>query len=64
MSITDISDIYAEVEAEYAWRQDEIRFFQNQSTNAPENKQDQFRRVLILLLYAHFEGFCKFALIM
>jgi len=64
MSITDISDIYAEVEAEYAWRQDEIRFFQNQSTNAPENKQDQFRRVLILLLYAHFEGFCKFALIL
>jgi hypothetical protein len=57
----NIDDIFAELEREQAWRYDEIRFFQNQSTNAPENKQDQFRRILILLLYAHFEGFCKFA---
>lgn len=62
MSVTDISDILAQIEAEQTWRYDEIRFFQNQSTNVPLDKQDQFRRVLILLLYAHFEGFCKFAL--
>ncbi|MFN9836724.1 MAG: MAE_28990/MAE_18760 family HEPN-like nuclease, partial [Pseudanabaena sp.] len=61
MSVTDISDILAQIEAEQTWRYDEIRFFQNQATNVPLDKQDQFRRVLILLLYAHFEGFCKFA---
>jgi RiboL-PSP-HEPN len=57
----NIDDILAELEIEQTWRYDEVRFFQNQSTNAPENRQDQFRRILILLLYAHFEGFCKFA---
>ena len=56
----NIADIWAEIESEQAWRQDEIRFFQNQSTFVANDKQDQFRRVLILLLYAHFEGFCKF----
>src|SRR5206468_479036 len=29
---------------------------------AAEDQQNQFRRALILILYAHFEGFCKFAL--
>jgi MAE_28990/MAE_18760-like HEPN len=62
MSIEDISDAIAQIESEQAWRYDEVRFFQNQSTYVSPDKQDQFRRVLILLLYSHFEGFCKFAL--
>jgi hypothetical protein len=62
MNNVDISSVSAEIEAEQTWRYDEIRFFQNQSTNLADDKQDQFRRVLVLLLYAHFEGFCKFAL--
>ncbi|BFM40525.1 MAE_28990/MAE_18760 family HEPN-like nuclease [Synechocystis sp. LKSZ1] len=60
----NISDVWAEIEAEQAWRQDEIRFFQNQSTFVAPEKQDHFRRALILLLYAHFEGFCKFVFIL
>lgn len=62
MSIIDIASVLAEIEAEQTWRYDEIRFFQNQSTVISLDKQDQFRRVLVLLLYAHFEGFCKFIL--
>jgi RiboL-PSP-HEPN len=61
MSIQNIEDILTELEREQTWRYDEIRFFQNQSTQVSDVRQNQFRRVIILLLYAHFEGFCKFA---
>lgn len=59
----NLADLRAELEANQAWRRDEIRFFQNHMVwiNA-EEKQDQYRRALVLILYAHFEGFCKFAL--
>src|SRR5574337_1061994 len=58
----NIPELWAEIEAEQEWRQSEIRFFQNQILNiTSEKEQDKFRRVLILMLYAHFEGFCKFA---
>ncbi|MDH4472190.1 MAG: MAE_28990/MAE_18760 family HEPN-like nuclease [Fluviicola sp.] len=57
-----IEDLWTEIEAEQTWRTDEIRFLQNQlSTLQSENDKDQFRRAVILMLYAHFEGFCKFA---
>lgn len=59
----NIAQLWAELENDQAWRQREIRFFQNQSAKLEsEKEQNQFRRPLILLLYAHFEGFCKFAL--
>jgi hypothetical protein len=59
----NIPELRGELEAEMAWRQDEIRFFQNQGADLDdEDRQEQYRRALILVLYAHFEGFCKFAL--
>lgn len=54
----------AELEADRTWRQDEIRFFQNQGAALNEIEKEQFRRAIILLLYAHFEGFCKVAFIL
>lgn len=61
----NIAEIYAEIEDEQFRRVEEILFFQNQSELIVDTgKQDQFRRVLVLLLYAHFEGFCKFSLIL
>lgn len=58
----NIENLWAEIEAEQTWRTDEIRFFQNQaSLIASEEGQNQFRRAVVLLVYAHFEGFCKFA---
>jgi hypothetical protein len=58
----NLPDLSAQLESELAWRQEEIRFFQNRGTMLlrPE-EQDQYRRAVVLVLYAHFEGFCKFA---
>jgi hypothetical protein len=57
------AELWAEIEADQAWRLDEIRFFQNRLSDLDsEDEKSQFRRALILILYAHFEGFFKFAL--
>jgi MAE_28990/MAE_18760-like HEPN len=59
----NLVQLRAELEADQAWRRDEIRFFQNQTARLnAEEQQNPFRRVLILLLYAHFEGSSRFAL--
>ncbi len=61
----NIAEIWAEIEKDLAWRQDELRFFQNQLVSLPsDDEQRRFRRALVLLLYAHFEGFCRFALLL
>jgi hypothetical protein len=53
---------WAEIEAEQAWREAEIRFLQNQLALLEEEEaRDRFRRTLIVMLYSHLEGFCKFA---
>jgi hypothetical protein len=59
----NIAQLWAQIEEDLRWRQDEIRFFRNH-LEAIDSEQDRerFRRALVLLLYAHFEGFCKFAL--
>lgn len=59
----NLPELWAEIEADQAWRQDEIRFFQNRLSDLDsESDKNQFRRALILILYAHFEGFFRFAL--
>lgn len=58
----NLADLWAQIEADFAWRQDEIRFLRNQASAISDvSVQDRFRRAAILLLYAHFEGFCHFA---
>jgi hypothetical protein len=60
-----LADLRAQLEADRAWREDEIRAFQNRgATISDEEELKRYRRVLILLLYAHYEGFCKFALVL
>jgi hypothetical protein len=53
--------IRAELDQEMAWRVEEIKFFQNQGNLLNEEQKNRYRRALILILYSHFEGFCKFA---
>jgi hypothetical protein len=60
----NIPDLWAEIEREHAWRIDELRFFQNQLINFDSDSEKKtYRKALVLLLYSHFEGFCKFALV-
>lgn len=58
----EIDAIVAQIEEDTFWRQNEIRFYQNTlaSITDPEDKK-RFRRALVVMLYAHFEGYTKFA---
>jgi hypothetical protein len=54
----------AELEDERTWRRDEIRFLMNRLADLDtDDDRDRYRRAALLLLYAHFEGFCKTALL-
>ncbi len=57
----DLSSLWAQIEQEQTWRTDEVRFFDNLVSKVTESDKDRLRRANILLLYAHYEGFCKFA---
>jgi len=55
-------DIAIQLEQDLAWRKDEIRVLENSLQALDESDAYDFsRRALILMLYAHFEGFCKHA---
>lgn len=58
----DINAFRTELEADWAWRNEELRLLKNLSTSLPENKAEIYRRSLVVFLYAHFEGFFQFAL--
>ena len=55
-------ELRTQLELELAWRQEELAFLQNQINYVCDEKRDQYRKSLILMLYAHFEGFVKIAL--
>jgi hypothetical protein len=58
----NLADLRAELEADRAWREEEIRAFQNRGSEIEDKGElKRYRRALVLLLYAHYEGFCKFA---
>ncbi|MEX1030308.1 MAG: MAE_28990/MAE_18760 family HEPN-like nuclease [Paenibacillaceae bacterium] len=57
-----IDDIYAQIEEEITWRRDEIRFLKNQLQSIHnDNDKKRYRKSLIVMLYSHYEGFCKTA---
>ncbi len=59
----DIASLRAELESDRAWRDEELAKFHNIGSGiGNEDDQKRYRRALVLLLYAHFEGHCKFAL--
>jgi len=56
--------VYEDIENDRAQREREIRLIENiGSRTEDEAEQGILRRSIILLTYAHFEGFCKFALL-
>ena len=57
-----IDDVWAQLETDLAWRQDELRAMSNlQTTMKDEPEKGRLRRALLVMLYAHVEGFCKIA---
>ncbi|WP_332302529.1 MAE_28990/MAE_18760 family HEPN-like nuclease [Rhizobium sp. GR12] len=56
-------DVHAELEADRASREAEIRLIE-QMHDSSDNEDDQvrLRRIIVMLTYAHLEGFCRFAL--
>ena len=55
--------LHAELETERAWREEELRFLQNRCKDLSEMDKEKYTRALILMVYAHVEGFTKFALL-
>lgn len=53
-------DIYAQIEEELTWRQNEIRFLKNQLSNiVSDSDKKRYRKSLVVMLYSHYEGYCK-----
>jgi hypothetical protein len=57
-------EVFEDIENDRAHREREIRLIENiASRTESEAEGNMLRRSLVLLTYAHFEGFCKFALL-
>lgn len=61
--LVDAAALRAEMEQDLAWRDDELRFMENQAAGLPEPSASRYRRAMVLLVYAHLEGFVKFAFV-
>lgn len=62
MEDTKILSIREELENELTWREAELRFLKNQMVNINKDEdRDIYRKSLVVMLYAHYEGFCTFA---
>ncbi len=60
MPAVDLADVRAQIELEREWREAELRFFRNRlAFISGEAKQKVYRKALVVMLYAHFEGLCK-----
>ena len=60
----DISDFRSQLEFERTWRLDELRLLENQIDGVGgEEEQRRYRKMLVVMLYSHFEGYCKIALL-
>lgn len=58
----DVAEVRAELEEELTHRLDEIRFFRNQLDEIDAvDEKERYCKCLIVMLYAHFEGFWKAA---
>jgi hypothetical protein len=56
------AEFRAQVEQDYNWRDAELRILSNQQGGASTDVvRSALRRAQVVMLYAHFEGFCKIA---
>ncbi|WP_431042643.1 MAE_28990/MAE_18760 family HEPN-like nuclease [Streptomyces sp. P1-3] len=63
MSEADAVAIRATLEGEMTWRRNEVRRLRNmQSLDISQDSRESLRRALLVMLYAHLEGYTKFSL--
>ena len=58
----DPADFRAQLEHDLTWRQGELRHLRNQfglTSICDDGREKLYLKVLIIMLYSHFEGFCK-----
>lgn len=56
-------DLYSDLEADRRSREEEMLIFERLIPSASEGDRESLKRSLVLLIYAHVEGFCKFSLL-
>lgn len=57
-------EVREQMEEEFSWRKQEMIFLKNMLAEInKEDSQDKYRKSLIVMLYSHFEGFCKTSLL-
>jgi len=62
MDEAKIINIREELENELTWRENELKLLKNQLVKIQTKKeQNIYRKSLVVMLYAHYEGFCNFA---
>ncbi len=55
-------DLRKQLELDLEWRQKEMRLFYNMLSNIDDDEEKRsYCKALIVMLYSHFEGFCKLA---
>jgi hypothetical protein len=54
-------DFRAQLQYDLEWREREFTLLINQLGNMSEYDKKIYRKTLLVMLYSHFEGFCKFA---
>lgn len=58
-----LAEVWAQLEEDISWRQKELRLLSNAlAAMARRSDRDLARRAMLVMLYAHTEGFCKVAL--
>jgi hypothetical protein len=59
----NVADVRSQLELDLSWRTEEIRFLSNQLGGMPKSAdRERFNRTLLVMLYAHVEGFTKAAI--
>src|SRR6185437_12187213 len=59
-----LDDVFQDLESDRRQREAELRLLENIAERSEvEMERNMLARSLVLLLYAHLEGFCKFALL-
>jgi len=62
MNQNEQADIISQIEEQLTWRLNELRFLKNQLfTIENEDDKNRYRKSLVVMLYAYYEGFCKAA---